>query len=85
MKGEIALYKKKNLTEIDDPTVDVPISFINKGDTPLRIAICQGNLEVLQTLVDAGASLDRVTDDGFTLLHTTAQHACLRSAGTGVD
>ena len=75
MKGEIALYKKKNLTEIDDPTVDVPISFINKGDTPLRIAICQGNLEVLQTLVDAGASLDRVTDDGFTPLQTTAQHA----------
>ncbi len=37
--------------------------------TPLQLAICRGHLDMVQCLVNAGASLTRTCADGMTVLH----------------
>jgi len=48
----------------------VHIEHVNeKGQTPLMLASMQGNATLVKVLIEMGASIDAVDNNGFTALH----------------
>ena len=61
----------------EDGTVAIAIHITNNnGDTPLMHAAAQGHATVVQTLAEAGASVDRRNGHGQSPLDTAAALGC---------
>jgi ankyrin repeat protein len=44
------------------------------GNTPLKVVAVRGDLHAARLLLDAGAEVNAVNEDGFTALHHAASH-----------
>jgi uncharacterized protein len=51
----------------------------NQGNTPLHIAADIGNLKIIESLIDKGASFEQLNNDGHTPLHIAAKRANIQA------
>ena len=58
---------KERVLEILNPDVDV--NFHYNGESALQIAVCSGNLEICQILIDHGADVDKYNAECNSLLN----------------
>ncbi|RYD30528.1 MAG: ankyrin repeat domain-containing protein [Verrucomicrobiaceae bacterium] len=49
------------------PVTVFSVSFL--GDTPLHVAVRRGDIEIVAEMLEAGADIDAIGQDGFSALH----------------